>query len=186
MKQAPKVLVPLVAGFEEIELVAPVDLLRRAGAEVVIASVDPSPQAMAGVVAKGGVVVKPDAALDGLDPMAFDLLFLPGGPGVLALRAAGAVAPLAARFVAAGKPVAAICAAPLLLKDAGLLEGRRFTAHDSVVSELPDALFGERVVEDGPITTSRGPGTATDLGFALIRRLCGQETADRVAADVMA
>jgi 4-methyl-5(b-hydroxyethyl)-thiazole monophosphate biosynthesis len=185
-KNSPRVLVPLVAGFEEIELVAPVDLMRRAGIEVVLASVEPGPEAMGGVAGRGGIVVKPDVALADLDPSTFDLLFLPGGPGVIALREKGEIAPLASRMIGEGKPVAAICAAPLLLADAGLLAGRRYTAHDSVVGELPEALFAERVVEDGPITTSRGPGTAIDLGFAIIRRLKGEAAVEDVAAQIMA
>ena len=85
-----------------------------------------------------------------------------------------------------GKPVAAICAGPLVLKDAGLLEAHRFTAHQSVVQELPVAELSERVVEDGFVTTSRGAGTALDFGLTLVRRLFGEEKMAEVAASIMA
>ena len=138
-----RVLCLLSDGFEEIEMVTPVDLLRRAGVEVVIASLH-------GKIAtgRGGIRIEADALLAELDPSSFDLLFIPGGPGVGDLRSDGRAAALATDFAAAGKPVAAICAAPLVLMDAGLLEGKRFTAYHSVREELGGGL-DERVVVDG-------------------------------------
>ncbi len=176
-----RVLCLVAEGFEELELVGPVDLLRRAGAEVVLASVEEGLP----VGGRNGLVMKVDVLLDALDATGFDLLFLPGGPAVARLRADGRAAGLAGEFVAAGKPVAAICAAPLLLKDAGLLEGRRFTAHFSTVGELPDALTGERVVEDGLILTSRGAGTAVEFGLALVDRLFGEAAEEEIARSIM-
>jgi 4-methyl-5(b-hydroxyethyl)-thiazole monophosphate biosynthesis len=101
------------------------------------------------------------------------------------LRRDGRAAALARDFHAAGKPVAAICAAPLVLADAGLLASRRFSAHDSVRNELPGAA-GERVTEDGNLITSRGAGTALDFGLALVARLAGRDAALRVASEIMA
>ncbi len=175
-----RVLCLLTDGFEEIELVTPVDLLRRAGIEVVIASLHRKT-----VVGRNGIRVEADVSLAGLDTGKFDLLFIPGGPGVGDLRKDGRAARLAREFAAAGKPLAAICAAPLVLMDAGLLEGKRFTAHQSVRDTLGRAL-AERVVEDGNLITSRGAGTAMDFGLALVARLLGQAAADQVAADIMA
>ena len=176
----PRVLCLLVDGFEEIELVTPVDLLRRAGVEVVIAALHGG-----AATGRGGIRLEADAALADLDPGTFDLLFIPGGPGVGDLRSDGRAAVLAREFAAAGKPVAAICAAPLLLMDAGLLEGRRFTAYQSVRAELGGGL-DERVVVDGDLITSRGAGTALDFALALVARLAGQSAADRVADEIMA
>ena len=85
-----------------------------------------------------------------------------------------------------GKPVAAICAGPLVLEDAGLLEGKRFTAHFSAVNELPGAQIGERVIEDGLIITSRGAGTALEFGLALVDRLCGEAKEEEIARAIMA
>lgn len=161
---AKRVLCVLGKGFEEIEMVTPVDLLRRAGAEVVLAALDGELQ----VEGRTGIFVKADAVLDEIDTESFDLLLIPGGPGVHALRADGRSAALAAAFAGSGKNVAAICAAPTVLHDAGLLAGRRFTAHFSVHGELPAALGHERVVEDGLLFTSRGAGTALDFGLALV------------------
>jgi 4-methyl-5(b-hydroxyethyl)-thiazole monophosphate biosynthesis len=178
----PRVLCLLFPGFEEIETLAPVDLLRRAGAEVVLASLDGERL----VTGRCGVTVQADAALAEAAGGNFDLLLLPGGPGVKAVRADGRAAKLAQAHAGAGKPVAAICAAPTVLADAGLLAGRRYTAHFSVHEELPLALAGERVVEDGPVITSRGAGTALDFGLALVRRLFGEPKAREVAAAIMA
>lgn len=177
----PRVLCLLFPGFEEIETLAPVDLLRRAGADVVLASVTGDRL----VTGRSQVTVQADAALADVAEQAFDLLVVPGGPGVKALRAQGRAAELVRRFARAGRPVAAICAAPTVLADAGLLAGRRYTAHFSVHDELPGALAGERVVEDGPIITSRGAGTALEFGLALVRRLWGEARAREVAAAIM-
>jgi 4-methyl-5(b-hydroxyethyl)-thiazole monophosphate biosynthesis len=175
-----RVLCLVTDGFEETELVTPVNLLRRGGVEVVMTSWDGGAR-----TGKGGIRVLPDAAFGAVDAAGFDLLFIPGGPGVMELRGDGRAARLAAEFDAAGKCLAAICAAPLLLKDAGLLEGRRFTAHFSVHDELP-GVVDERVVVDGRLVTSRGPGTAIDFGLALVRLLEGEAAAEEVARAIMA
>jgi 4-methyl-5(b-hydroxyethyl)-thiazole monophosphate biosynthesis len=172
----------LFPAFEEIEALAPVDLLRRAGAQVTLASLTGEKL----VTGRCGVTVQTDAALVDLEAGEFDLLLLPGGPGVKTLRSDGRPAKLASEFAQAGKPVAAICAAPTVLADAGLLAGRRFTAHFSVHGELPQALASERVVEDDGLITSRGAGTAVDFGLALVRRLFGETAAQEVAKAIMA
>ncbi|MGA2451698.1 MAG: DJ-1 family glyoxalase III [Polyangiaceae bacterium] len=177
-----RVLCILAPGFEETEAIAPIDLLRRAGAEVVLASLDGE----AWVESRNKLAVRTDAPLADANPADFDLFVVPGGPAVRALRADGRAKELARRFVEARKPVAAICAAPLILEDAGLLDGRRFTAHDSTYGDLPRALASERVVEDGLLTTSRGAGTSIDFGLALVRRLFGEAVAAEVASDIMA
>ena len=177
-----RVLCLLVEGFEEIELVTPVDLLRRAGAEVLLASLH-GDRLISG---RCGMVLQADVALADVMTGPFDLLLIPGGPGVKALRADGRPAALAEQFSAAARPVGAICAAPTGLADAGLLDGRRYTAHFSVNEELPRALSGARVVEDGELITSRGAGTALDFGLALVKRLFGDAKAREIAESVMA
>ena len=174
------VLCLLADGFEEIEMITPVDLLRRAGVEVVMAGLHHKT-----CIGRCGISVEADALLTDLDPGGFDLLLIPGGPGVAKLREDGRPAVLAKKFHDDGKPVAAICAAPLVLMDAGLLKGRRFTAHRSVRETLVNAIE-DRVVVDGNLITSRGAGTALDFGLALVARLAGQAAADRVAAEIMA
>ncbi|MCX6966300.1 MAG: DJ-1/PfpI family protein [Verrucomicrobia bacterium] len=177
-----RVLCLLAEGFEEIETLTPVDLLRRAGAEVVLASLKPERL----VTGRCKVTVQADVPLSDVMHESFDLLFAPGGPGVAVLRADGRPARLAADYARAGKPVAAICAAPTVLADAGLLTNKRFTAHFSVFDELPNALAAERVVEDGLLITSRGAGTALDFGLALVQRLFGEKARKEVAESIMA
>lgn len=177
---AKQVLCVLTDGFEEIETITPVDLLRRAEVKVVIASLKPGP-----VVGRCGVKLVPDATLEEVKADAFDLLLIPGGPGVKELRADGRAAALAKDFHEAGKKIAAICAAPLVLHDAGLLDDRRFTSHSSTWEELPDAE-DERVVEDGHLITSRGAGTALDFGFALVEYLVGEAAVDDISEAIMA
>ena len=172
----------LFTGFEEVETIAPVDLLRRAGVEVVVASLTGEKL----VTGRCDITVQADAALADVSEQEFDLLLIPGGPGVKAVRADGRAAKLAQAYAQIGKPVAAICAAPTILMDAGLLAGKRFTSHAGVLPELPESLVGERVVEDGDIITSRGAATAVDFGLALVRRLCGEATAAEVAKGIMA
>ena len=175
-----RVLCLLNDGFEEIEVVTPVDLLRRAEVHVVIVAMGNKT-----AVGRNGIRIEADSMLSEVETSAFDMLFIPGGPGVAGLREDGRAAGLAREFSAAGKHVAAICAAPLVLMDAGLLEGRRFTAYQSVCEELGGGL-DERVVVDENLITSRGAGTAMDFALTMISHLVGQPAADRVAEEVMA
>ena len=176
-----KVLCLLASGFEEIETITPVDLLRRAGVEVTVAALGESLL----VTGRSNITVQADTLLGQLDTGAFDLLFLPGGPGVKGMREDGRPAALAREFASAGKTVTAICAAPTILHDAGLLAGKAYTSHFSVRNELT-AATDERVVVDSGVITSRGAGTALDFGLELVRALCGPEKAAEVAASIMA
>lgn len=177
-----RVLCLIGEGFEEIEMVTPVDILRRVGVEVVIASMTKARE----VTGRSGIRVVADQIFAGANPQEWDMLLLPGGPAVAALRKDGRAAALAAEFVRAGRDVAAICAAPLILHDAGLLHGIAHTSHVSTHDELPAARGEERVVASGPIITSRGAGTALDFAFELARRLAGPAEAERVARAIMA
>lgn len=170
------VLCLIFPGFEELEAVAPIDVLRRAGVTVTVASLGPDRT----VTGRNGIVLTADTTFGEAFSHIFDLVLLPGGPGVRTLRADPRVPRLLRDQVDSGRPVAAICAAPTALADAGLLEGRRFTAHPSVDEALPGRIAGEEVVEDGPIITSQGAGTALAFGIALVARLVSPE----VAADV--
>lgn len=177
-----RVLCIVADGVEETELVAPVDILRRAGAEVVMAT----PNVTLQVTGKHGIRIEADSLLNEVEGDSFDALLLPGGPAVLSLRKEGRVAGLAKSFGAHGKVVAAICAAPLLLRDAGLLDGRRHTAHFTTYGELTRAEAGERVIVDGNVITSRGAGTAVEFGLAVASHLVGEGVAQEVADAIMA
>ena len=178
----PMVLAILPEGFEELEAVAPIDLLRRAGCAVTLAALGPDRR----VTGRNQIVLEADTRLADLpdEAPAFDCLFLPGGPGVAALRASSAMRGLILRHHAAGAWLAAICAAPAVLHDAGLLAGRRYTAHPSVARELPAILADERVVRDGLLVTSRGAGTAIDFGLELVSALVSPEKSAEIAAAI--
>jgi 4-methyl-5(b-hydroxyethyl)-thiazole monophosphate biosynthesis len=176
-----RVLCLLAPGFEEIETVAPIDLLRRAGAEVVVASLHGDEL----VTGRSGISLKADLALTDVETEEFDLLVIPGGPGVQGMRADGRPAQLAREFFDRNKIVSAICAGPTVLGDAGLLEGRKYTSHFSVKAELGGSLVEEKVVRDGLVVTSRGAGTAVEFGLALVSELYGPEKAEEIAAAIM-
>jgi 4-methyl-5(b-hydroxyethyl)-thiazole monophosphate biosynthesis len=178
----PTVLVPLADGFEEIEVVSPVDLLRRAGALVTLAALADGIH----VTGRNGITLHADTTLSAAEASRFDCILVPGGPGVARLRADPRLIGLLRRQHEGGGWVAAICAAPVVLKDAGILEGRRHTAHFSVAGELPGALMDERVVADGRLITSRGAGTALEFGLALVSSLFSDEKAAEVARSISA
>ena len=179
MKKIQKVLALVFDGFEEIELITPVDLLRRAEADVLIAATGSSLL----VTGRSRIHLTADCHLSSVNTASFDALLIPGGPGIAAQRELGHIAPIAADFVANGKTVAAICAAPLILADAGVLAGRKFTAHFS--TGLHEADSSRPVVTDGPIITSRGAGTAMDFALALLSHLCGDDTKSKVSSAIM-
>jgi 4-methyl-5(b-hydroxyethyl)-thiazole monophosphate biosynthesis len=138
------------------------------------------------VTGRTQITLKADASLASVDARSYDLLFIPGGPGVKMLRTNARVEALIRDFVRLNKPIAAICAAPLLLADAGLLKGKKFTAHFSTQTELPQALASEKVVVDGLLITSRGAGTAQEFGLALVKYLFGEPAMKEVAKAIMA
>jgi len=176
------VLVPLAPEFEELEAVAPIDLLRRAGAEVVLAAIASDRW----VTGRSGLRLQTDLPLGELLNRGFDCIFLPGGAGVRHLRADPRLGELLRRQAASGGWIAAICAAPLILQDLGLLSGRRFTAHFSVATQLPGILENERTVQDGRLLTGRGAGTAIDFGLALVAHLFSPAKSAEVAAAISA
>jgi 4-methyl-5(b-hydroxyethyl)-thiazole monophosphate biosynthesis len=178
----PTALVILPEGFEEMEAVAPVDLLRRAGVEVTVAALADSIH----VTGRNAITIHANTPLSAVGDRLFDLLFLPGGPGVKHLRDDPRVRSIVLAHHAADRWLAAICAAPTVLHDAGLLFGRRYTAHFSIAHELSANLGDERVVADGRILTSRGAGTACEFGLFLVEKLISPEKAREIAAAICA
>jgi 4-methyl-5(b-hydroxyethyl)-thiazole monophosphate biosynthesis len=173
----PTVIVLLADGFEEIETFVPVDLLRRAAIDVTVASLNENRHA----TGRSGITAHADIALGSVLGKQFDLVFLPGGAGVKNLRADPRVREFVLRHHAADRWLAAICAAPTVLNDCGLLTGKRYTAHFSVAAELPAILATERVVTDGKITTSRGAGTALKFGLHLVTLLTSPAQAAEIS-----
>lgn len=174
-----KVLVPLAQGCEELEAVTITDLLVRAGMQVTTVGLDNQP-----VKASRGMRLLPDTSIDQVLNETFDLIVLPGGmPGADHLRDDARVQMLLKKHAAGDKYVAAICAAPKALAQAGLLEGKTATGFPGVLSglNLSNTVIKESALEiDGKIVTSRGPGTAMDFALALIELLAGKTKRDEV------
>lgn len=175
----PKVLVPLADGVEEMEAVIVIDVLRRAGWEVAGVGLREGP-----VTASRGVKLVPDRTWSEVEPGSFDVLMLPGGAGGTAALAADVRVLEAVRgFVKAGKHVGAVCAGPLVLQAAGVLAGRRVTCHPAVAGKLTaTAWVADRVVVDGKLVTSQGPGTSFEFVLAMVRLVDGPEKAREIAA----
>jgi len=175
------VLVPLAQGCEELEAVTVVDLLRRAGIDVITAGLDAQP-----VHASRGMTLLPDMSLDAALQLEFDMIVLPGGlPGADHLRDDPRVIDLLKKMAAADRYTAAICAAPRVLAHAGLLDGKRATSFPGAldVAAVPGIEYQEApVVTDGKVITSRGPGTAMDFALTLIETLAGKQQRDAVEA----
>lgn len=165
-------------GMEELEAIAPLDLLRRANLKVTTYSLG----SQITVTSRNGVLIQADQMFTStLSSNEFDALVIPGGPGVKNLRNDDRVSALIRSFANAGKWIAAICAAPLLLHDQGLLEGKRYTAHASTADTLSRIDPAASVVIDGNIITSRGAGTSIDFGLTIVATLTGSGAADSIA-----
>lgn len=180
-----RVLLILSRGFEELEAVAPLDLLRRAGIEVTSAS------AQADLLVEGGrgIRIQADRPLEACLSEPYDLIILPGGPGVKDLRKDPRVLDLVRRSHEKGVPLAAICAAPVILADAGIAGGHVMTSFPSTRGEVEDraaAYSEERVVVDGKVITSRGAGTAEEFALALIEYLLDPAAAEDVRRKIVA
>ena len=168
---AKRALIIVAEEAEEMEVVITVDVLRRAGVEVHVAGLDGP-----GVVTcSRGVKLEPDVALaEARGP--YDVVILPGGlGGVRRLSASAAVGALLREREAAGDKVAAICAAPATLVEHGVFRGRRMTSHPSVKAavEAHATRLDDRVVVDGSLVTSQGPGSAFEFALELARELAG-------------
>jgi protein deglycase len=169
-------LVPIADGSEEIEAVSIIDILRRADVDVTVASVDDLT-----ITASRGTKIVADVLIGTCAEETYDLIALPGGmPGSEHLRDSSVLVGLLKAQRDAGRPYGAICAAPIVvLQHHGLLAGKKATCHPGFADELQerDAL-AQRVVVDGSLVTSRGPGTAAEFALALVELLCGSEKAD--------
>ena len=169
------VLVPLAEGFEEIEALATVDVLRRAGINTVTTGIP-------GTMVQGsrGIKVFADKRLEDINFDEFDVLVLPGGnPGYMNLEKSNTIMDAIRKFDENGKTIAAICMAPTLLAKAGVLEDRMATVYPGGERQLPKPREG-KVVVDGHIITSQGPGTAIDFALKIVETLMGPEKSDDV------
>lgn len=173
-------LVMLMEGVEELEAVAPIDCLRRAEVEVITAAVGDRLE----VRGRNGITLLADSLFEKVSERAFDLIVLPGGPGHAALRTHSGLRRLLQHQAAAGRLLGSICAGPLVLSDAGLLQGRRFTSFPATAGELPERIRDQAVVRDGNLITSQGAGTAILFSIQLVSALCGEVAAREVADSI--
>ncbi|MFA7405994.1 MAG: DJ-1 family glyoxalase III [Pelobacteraceae bacterium] len=173
-----KVLIPLAHGFEEIEALTVIDILRRAEIEVVLAGLLPGP-----VTGAHNISIVPDTSIEAVNASAFDMIVLPGGqPGTDNLNADPRIHKILKEFASSDKLICAICAASIVLAAAGLLHGKKVTCYPSYIDRLDGGIYEDRpVVSDGTIITSQGPGTAIQFGLALAARLAGRHTADGIS-----
>ena len=173
------------AGFEEIEAITVIDILRRAGVTVTVAGAQSGP-----ITASRQTKHIPDCTLDDVRVEDFDMLVLPGGlPGTTHLRQDPRISQIIQTMLVRHCFVAAICAAPTVLADAGVLTERVATSNPSVRAELAGKvgrISNERVVVDGLIITSQSAGTAMEFAFKLVEILCGPATAIEVNRGVLA
>ena len=170
-------LVILHPDCEELELIAPLDVLRRGGVQVTLAHTGAAAQ----TTGKNGLTLLGECTLASVENKPFDAVILPGGPGIKQLRGDALIVRTLQAARKRGALIGCICAAPLLLLDADLIKGHRYTAHPTTAPELPDALADEPVVADQNLITARGAGTATRFGLALLAYLSGRAAADEVA-----
>lgn len=171
MSDVPTVVVPLLPGFEEIEAVTIIDVLRRAEVRVLVASTAPGP-----VRGSHDIEVAADTALADVAAEQVDMIALPGGmPGAANLARDPEVQRLVRQLADAGKYTCAVCAAPIALAAAGVHRGKRITCYPGFESQLAGGtVVDDRVVVDGTLVTSRGPGTALEFALALVGVLRGK------------
>jgi protein deglycase len=176
-------LVPFAPGFEEMEGVIIVDVCRRAGWTVDTVGLAPGL-----VTASRGVRLQPDKDWARIDPLAYDVLILPGGAGgVDALSGDSRVLEAIRTFDRKGKWIGAICAAALALQAAGILKPpRAVTCHPAVAQKLTAVpRQSARTVVDGHLVTSQGPGTAFEFSLTLVRLIDGPEAADKLSRSMV-
>lgn len=180
-----RVIVLLADGFEEIEAVTIIDILRRGDVEVVTASINQNPE----VQGSHGIRLFADAIFGDVQNDSFAMVVLPGGgQGVENLGNDSQVVEFIKKMQKQSQ-VAAICAAPSLLAREGLLEGKKTTSYpsfQSVITEHGAEYKNDKVVQDTNIITSRGPATAIEFSLALVSQLKGKEIANRVASAILA
>ena len=173
----------LADGFEEIEAITPIDVLRRAGLNVQTVSVMDK-QTVSGA---HGIPVVADKMFADIHFEDAEMLLLPGGlPGATNLDAHQGLSDMILAFASEGKALAAICAAPLVYGNRGLLQGKKATCYPGFESYLTGAEYTAALVEtDGNFITAKGPGAAMDFAFAIVEKYCGTEKVNELKSGMM-
>ena len=177
-----KVLIVLANGFEEVEALTVVDLLRRVDLKVTIAGLEKE-----FVTGSHDITVQCDCYYLDIEENQYDCLILPGGqPGTNNLKANAKVFEWVQSFAASGRLIAAICAAPIVLHKTGILAGKKVTSFPSEREVFKESTYlEEAVVQDGNIITSRGLGTAIRFALKIVENMKGEETADQLAKRIL-
>ncbi|MDR2737784.1 MAG: DJ-1/PfpI family protein [Puniceicoccales bacterium] len=167
-------------GVEEMEIVVPVDILRRGGLVATLVSASGGLQ----VDTAHGVRLGAESTVDGVSPDSFDALMVPGGPGSFTLKDDARVLEIVRDFHCADKLLCAICAAPLILHNAGALIGKKFCSHPCAYGVLKDADRDARIVVDSNLITAKGPGVAADFAFTILGTMCGEAVASKLREEM--
>jgi 4-methyl-5(b-hydroxyethyl)-thiazole monophosphate biosynthesis len=165
---------------EEIELVVPVDIFRRCGLDVILVSSKKSPD----VSAAHEMKLTADKTIDKLKLDDFDCLLLPGGPGSFMLKDDPNVINLVKFFHEKNKLICAICAAPIILHKAGVLQNKKYCCHPCAHDVLKDADRDARVVVDENLITAKGPGVAIEFALLIVEHLCGASVASHIKEEM--
>jgi 4-methyl-5(b-hydroxyethyl)-thiazole monophosphate biosynthesis len=167
-------------GVEEIELVVPVDIARRCGLEVTLVAAKDTRR----VEGAHGIGLWADTTLGEIGTADFGALVLPGGPGAFRLKDSDPVLTLVRNCHARNKLIAAICAAPLILWNAGILAGKKYCAHPCTHDVLREADRMAKVIVDGNLITGKGPGASVDFACSIVELLRGKRAAAEIRADL--
>ncbi|TLD86732.1 DJ-1 family glyoxalase III [Helicobacter sp. MIT 05-5294] len=185
---ATRVLIPLAKGFEEIEAICVIDVLRRVGCEVILAAVDKESQESLVVESQSGVKIVADLKISEIQANNLDGVVLPGGwEGTQNLIASTALHAILSELNEKERICAAICAAPLALFKHKILTNQNFTCYPSIEKEIdnPHYKADSNVVQDGNLITSRGPATALEFAFFLARVFAGEQKSQEVQTGML-
>jgi 4-methyl-5(b-hydroxyethyl)-thiazole monophosphate biosynthesis len=173
----------LANGFEEIEAVTVADILRRGGVAVQLVSMEPALD----VTGSHKITVKADILFQDADYKTCEMMIFPGGmPGANNLMNHRELMETLALFASEGKPVAAICAAPMIFGHTGLAAGRKATIFPGMEDELKGAILStDNVVVDGNMITSKGPATAMEFALALVEFLKGSQSQNQLRSSLL-
>ncbi|OBR95043.1 MULTISPECIES: DJ-1 family glyoxalase III [Clostridium] len=178
-----KAIVLLARGFEEVEALTCVDVLRRGGVHCITCSINSEDD----VMGTHEIHVKANGLLEKTDTDKYDALIIPGGmPGAANLRDSCEVIQVVKDFNNSKKIVAAICAGPIVLKKAGIIENKKVTSYPGYENDIAPVSYSEDVVvQDGNIITSRGPATAMHFAFKILENLADKDTLEKLKKDML-
>jgi len=175
-----KALVMIFHGVEEMEALAPVDCLRRANVDVTLASVGSDRT----VTGRNNIIITADTSIEQAASALFDLIIVPGGPGHSLLCENEMVLDLLRKQNQRGALIGSICAGPVVLHQAGILEGKHFTSFPSTEAVLPQRDRSNKVVRDNNLITAQGAGCSIEFALKLVEALCGSEVRENIAASI--